>query len=144
MRAQPLVRGRAQNVSDIDPKAWYMMEIATTHRMDRAAFVAAFGGIVEHSPWVAERAFTAQPLASVAALHGAMVAAVRSASREEQLALLRAHPDLAGREAQAGTTSCAASQRLAYASRYMRCGATTRAYRSARGPSVRMARSPIR
>ena len=79
------------------------MDIAATNRMDRMAFVATFGDIFEHSPWVAERAFGARPFASIAALHDAMTAAVRTASRDEQLALLRLHPDLAGKEAQEGT-----------------------------------------
>jgi 2-oxo-4-hydroxy-4-carboxy-5-ureidoimidazoline decarboxylase len=79
------------------------MDIETTNRMDRQAFVAAYGGIFEHSPWVAERAFDARPFANVEALHRAMAAAVEAATREEKLALLRAHPDLAGKEAQAGT-----------------------------------------
>lgn len=66
-------------------------------------FVVALGGVFEHSPWIAERAFARRPFADVAALHEAMVDVVRSATPEEQLALLRAHPELAGREAQAGT-----------------------------------------
>jgi OHCU decarboxylase len=53
-------------------------------------------GVFEHSPWVAERAWRKQPFASVDALHGEMMAVVRDASREEQLALIRAHPELAG------------------------------------------------
>ena len=53
-------------------------------------------GVFEHSPWVAERAWRKQPFASVDALHGEMMAVVRAASREEQLALIRAHPELAG------------------------------------------------
>ena len=53
-------------------------------------------GVFEHSPWVAERAWRKQPFASVDALHGEMMAVVRDAAREEQLALIRAHPELAG------------------------------------------------
>jgi 2-oxo-4-hydroxy-4-carboxy-5-ureidoimidazoline decarboxylase len=67
------------------------------------AFVAALGTVFEHSPWIAERAFVRRPFADAARLHEAMVDVVRSASRDEQLGLLRAHPELAGREAQAGT-----------------------------------------
>jgi OHCU decarboxylase len=69
----------------------------------RDAFVAGLGDIYEHSPWVAERAFAARPFASVAALHTAMLRAMQSAHVDEQLALIRAHPELAGREASAGT-----------------------------------------
>ena len=60
-------------------------------------------GVFEHSPWVAERAWRQGPFASLDALHAAMMRAVGDASREEQLALIRAHPELAGREAQAGS-----------------------------------------
>jgi len=73
------------------------LNLAEVNATDRAAFVAALGGIFEHSPWVAERAFDARPFASVEALHGAMVAAMRGAPHAEQLALIRAHPELAGR-----------------------------------------------
>jgi 2-oxo-4-hydroxy-4-carboxy-5-ureidoimidazoline decarboxylase len=71
--------------------------------MPAAEFRAAFGGVFEHSPWIAERAFAARPFASVDALHAAMADAVKTAGQEAQLALLRAHPELAGKEAQAGT-----------------------------------------
>jgi 2-oxo-4-hydroxy-4-carboxy-5-ureidoimidazoline decarboxylase len=63
----------------------------------QAQFVAALGQVFEHSPWVAERAFAARPFASVAALHAAMAAAMQAADAGEQLALIRAHPELAGR-----------------------------------------------
>jgi len=55
-------------------------------------------GVFEHSPWVAERALPRGPFASVDLLHREMMAVVRAASREEQLALIRAHPELAGHE----------------------------------------------
>ena len=79
------------------------MDIETANTLDRAAFVRTFGGVFEHSPWVAERAFGAHPFASFAQLHEAMVAAVLAAPRDKQIALLRAHPDLAGKEARSGT-----------------------------------------
>jgi 2-oxo-4-hydroxy-4-carboxy-5-ureidoimidazoline decarboxylase len=71
--------------------------LAELHGLDRAAFVEALGWVFEGSPWVAERAWAARPFASVAALHAAMVQAVSRASPDEQLALIRAHPDLATR-----------------------------------------------
>ena len=55
-------------------------------------------GVFEHSPWVAERAWQRGPFASLDAMHAAMMGAVREAGREEQLALVRAHPELAGGE----------------------------------------------
>ncbi len=73
------------------------MRLDDLNALDLAAFVATLGGVFEHSPWVAERAFDARPFADVDALHGAMVAVVRQAPRGEQLALVRAHPELAGR-----------------------------------------------
>jgi OHCU decarboxylase len=78
------------------------MKIAALNTMDRAAFVAALGGIFERSPWVAERAFDARPVAGAHALHAAMMAAVRSAPADLRLSLLRAHPELAGKAAVRG------------------------------------------
>lgn len=86
--------------------------------MTRSDFVTRFGGVYEHSAWVAEGAFdrglpadadTAEGLARV------LSAAMRSAPRERQLKLVRAHPDLAGRLARAGglTASSTDEQRSA-------------------------------
>jgi OHCU decarboxylase len=68
------------------------------------SFVAQFGGIFEHSPWVAERAFDQDPhiALTAGAVHAALVAAFRAASDAKRLAVLRAHPDLAGKLAIAG------------------------------------------
>ena len=65
-------------------------------------FVEALGAIFEHSPWVAESVADQRPFASVNALHGAMVGAIDRAGRDAKLALIRAHPDLAGKAALAG------------------------------------------
>jgi 2-oxo-4-hydroxy-4-carboxy-5-ureidoimidazoline decarboxylase len=62
--------------------------------LSHADFVARLGGIYEHSPWVAERAFRARPFASIDSLHAAMNAAMHAATRDEKLALNRAHPEL--------------------------------------------------
>ncbi len=70
---------------------------------DRDAFRAALQGVFEHSPWVAERTWDRRPFASVEALHRALTETVARASRTEQLALICAHPELAGHEAAAGT-----------------------------------------
>ncbi len=69
-------------------------------------FSATFGVVFEHSPWIAERAFcskTTAGFASRAAVLAALVATVHSASEAEKLALLNSHPELAGKEATAGT-----------------------------------------
>ena len=73
------------------------MTIDELNALDRDGFVAAIGWVFEHSPWVAERAWSKRPFATVVALHQSMVQEVEAASREEQLALLRAHPDLGTR-----------------------------------------------
>lgn len=75
------------------------MTLAEINAMDEDAFVAALGGVFEHSPWVAQRAYAGRPFASVEALHRAMVAAVDRSGETEKLALLRAHPELAGKAA---------------------------------------------
>ena len=72
-------------------------DIAQINAWPRAQFVQQLGGIFEHSPWVAETAWDSRPFADIAALHAAMVAAVRAAPHARQLAFLRAHPELAGR-----------------------------------------------
>ena len=78
------------------------MKLADLNFMGDAAFVATLGDIFEHSPWVAQQTITAGPFASIDALHGAMMAAVRHAPTDHQLALLRAHVELAGKAAIGG------------------------------------------
>ena len=66
--------------------------------------MATFGGVFEHSPWIAERAWALElgPAHDrPAGLHNALARMFRSASHEERLNVLRAHPDLAGKLAQA-------------------------------------------
>ena len=73
--------------------------------LTRADFLDAFGRVYEHSTWIAERVFDGGLSAehdTVEGLHAAMVSVVAAADREAQLALLRAHPDLAGKLAMAG------------------------------------------
>jgi chitin deacetylase len=73
-------------------------------RMDRATFVARFGGIFEHSPWIAERAFDLElgPAHDTATgLHNALARIFRSATEAEREQVLKAHPDLAGKLAAA-------------------------------------------
>ena len=77
--------------------------LAALSALPRGEFIARLGDIFEHSPWVPERAWAERPFASIDALHAAMVAVVDAASEAEQLALICAHPELAGKEAAAGT-----------------------------------------
>jgi 2-oxo-4-hydroxy-4-carboxy-5-ureidoimidazoline decarboxylase len=80
-----------------------VIDLASLSAATRDDFVAALEGIFEHTPWIAERAYAARPFASVDALHREMVAALAAAAPEAKLALIRAHPELAGTEAAAGT-----------------------------------------
>lgn len=72
--------------------------------MDKSEFVAAFGRVFEHSPWIAGRTWDSgldRRHDSLPGLHQAFGEVIRSATRDEQLSLLRAHPELAAREADA-------------------------------------------
>lgn len=85
------------------------LTIDSINRMTPGAFLAAFGGVFEHSPWIAECAWLQRPFSDVSHLHHAMVEVVQTAAPDEQLALLRAHPELAGKEARAGTLTAAST-----------------------------------
>jgi OHCU decarboxylase len=89
------------------------LSIDRVNAMTPADFVKHFGGVYEHSPWIAER--VRGPFTGVESLHAAMSAVVRSASRDEQLSLIRAHPDLVGRLAREGklTRESTSEQRAA-------------------------------
>jgi N-carbamoyl-L-amino-acid hydrolase len=76
-----------------------MITLDELNRLPATQFVATLGSIFEHSPWVAERVATQRPFASRLDLLDAMRAAVLAASEAEQLTLIRAHPELAGRAA---------------------------------------------
>jgi 2-oxo-4-hydroxy-4-carboxy-5-ureidoimidazoline decarboxylase len=69
---------------------------------DADAFAARLGGVAEGSPWVARRAWELGPFADDGAIADAFGRVVRDAPPGDQLALIRAHPDLAGRAALAG------------------------------------------
>ena len=73
-------------------------------QMTRTDFVTRFGGVFEHSPWIAERAWDLElgPAHDTpAGLHNALARMFRSATEEERLGVLTAHPDLAGKLAAA-------------------------------------------
>ena len=65
-------------------------------------FVRVLGGVFEHSPWVAQRAADHRPYSSLEALHAQMVQQIESAGEQAQMALIRAHPELAGKAAVRG------------------------------------------
>lgn len=78
------------------------MNLQELNIMPEAEFITVLGGVFEHSPWVAEAVVGKRPFASVTDLHIAMLQAVEHAGQDKQLALIRAHPDLAGKAARAG------------------------------------------
>ncbi len=95
-----------------------MPTLAEINCLDAAQFSKLFGAVYEHSPWIVERAFAMRPatgFASRAQVHAALVATVQSASDTEKLALLNAHPELAGKEAAAGTLTSASTAEQASA-----------------------------
>ena len=87
-------------------------------QMDRDRFVAQFGGVFEHSPWIAERAYDlgiSPRHDSALGLHDALCRVFRDATEVERLTVLRAHPDLAGKLAQARRLTAASSHEQASA-----------------------------
>ena len=82
------------------------MTLSLLNELDQLSFTRALNGVFEQSPWVAERVWSHRPFCDVDALHLAMACQVDRASPDEQLALLRAHPDL-GTQATLSTASAA-------------------------------------
>lgn len=78
------------------------MTVTELNRAGRETFTNAAGFAFEDSPWIAERAWEERPFESVDDLHARMVAIVNAAPQEERIALIAAHPDLAGRVAREG------------------------------------------
>lgn len=89
--------------------------VADLNGMNQTQFVSLLGAIYEHSPWLAERAWLARPFADQQALLAAFSAALAAASEDEQLSLIRAHPDLAGRAALRGELTAASNSEQASA-----------------------------
>jgi 2-oxo-4-hydroxy-4-carboxy-5-ureidoimidazoline decarboxylase len=73
------------------------LSLSQLNPMDRSAFVSTVGWLYENSPWVAEGAWEDRPFRTIDDLHKAMERVVHSATPQKQLALIQAHPDLAGR-----------------------------------------------
>jgi 2-oxo-4-hydroxy-4-carboxy-5-ureidoimidazoline decarboxylase len=67
------------------------------NNMDHASFILHFGSIYEHSPWVAQGAWSCRPFGSLDLLHAAMDSVMFAAPSTKQMELIRAHPELAGR-----------------------------------------------
>lgn len=83
------------------------MTLDDVNALTTEAFVSAFGDIAEHSPWVAEKAAQSRPFSDRVGMVSAFAAAIDAARRDAQLALIRAHPDLAGKAARAGKMAAA-------------------------------------
>jgi OHCU decarboxylase len=79
------------------------MKLPQLNRLSQAEFVRVVGPAFEHSPWIAEMAWRQRPFADAKQLHSVLCETVERAGEAKQLALIRAHPDLVGRAALAGT-----------------------------------------
>jgi 2-oxo-4-hydroxy-4-carboxy-5-ureidoimidazoline decarboxylase len=91
------------------------LSLGEVNALDEAGFVAVFGGLFEHSPWIARDSWPARPFSSGRDLLARMIATMRAAPRERQLALIRAHPDLAGRLAREGALTASSNAEQASA-----------------------------
>ncbi|HEY1764712.1 MAG TPA: 2-oxo-4-hydroxy-4-carboxy-5-ureidoimidazoline decarboxylase [Opitutaceae bacterium] len=91
------------------------LTLAALNSGDAPSFVAALGHLFEHSPWVAEGTFPKRPFRDADGLLAALCETMYQAPVERQLALVRAHPDLAGRLAKAGALTEASSREQAAA-----------------------------
>ena len=97
------------------PMPLSMPSLTDLNNADRPAFVAALGHLFEHSPWVAEAAWPRRPFRDAAHLLAELCAAMRAASPAQQAALIRAHPDLAGRLARQNELTIASTREQASA-----------------------------
>jgi 2-oxo-4-hydroxy-4-carboxy-5-ureidoimidazoline decarboxylase len=79
------------------------MTLKQLNSLSREEFVRVIGPVFEHSPWIAEATWPKRPFANLENLHRALCETVHRAGEENQLALIRAHPDLVGRAALDGT-----------------------------------------
>jgi OHCU decarboxylase len=103
----------------VDPglkSAWFNQEhMDDVNELGRDAFIERFGPLFEHSPWVAADAWSDRPFEDADELFEALRSAMWSAPRERQVALIRAHPDLAGRAAIEGTLTDSSTREQASA-----------------------------
>ncbi len=90
-----------------------LRNVTAINSFSRAEFVRVIGPAFEQSPWVAEAAWPKRPFASREALHAALCEIVAGAGPDKQLELIRAHPDLAGQLALAGTLTAESTREQA-------------------------------
>lgn len=91
------------------------LTLAQVNALDREQFTEQLSGLFEGPPWIIKAAWERRPFASVAALHEAFCRVMRAAPEEQQVALIRAHPDLVGRAALVGTLGKASREEQASA-----------------------------
>ena len=91
------------------------MKLSTLNALSQADFVQHLAGLFEHSPWIVQHTWSARPFASREALHTALLDTVRQADTAAQLALICAHPDLAGKAAEQGQLTRESTQEQASA-----------------------------
>jgi 2-oxo-4-hydroxy-4-carboxy-5-ureidoimidazoline decarboxylase len=84
--------------------------LAALNAMPAQAFVAALSEVFEHAPWVAEKAVSGRPYPTVAALHEAMIGAVRGEPPDRQIAFIGGHPELGSRVGRAELTDASKSE----------------------------------
>jgi 2-oxo-4-hydroxy-4-carboxy-5-ureidoimidazoline decarboxylase len=89
------------------------ISLTELNQCPRERFTSVLGGIFEHSPWVAGQVADQRPFGSIEALHQAMAAAVQQAAPADQLTLIRAHPELAGKAAIRGELTQQSTQEQA-------------------------------
>lgn len=91
------------------------MTLEDINALSPSAFVEVFGDLYEHSPWIAEQAAILRPFSDVEDMLAKMDAVIAGASEDKKLALLRAHPELAGKAAIDGTLTEASAEEQASA-----------------------------
>ncbi len=83
------------------------------NQLEKADFVSVLADIFEHSPWVPDGAYDLKPFKSIDDLHSTMVSVVTMADESQQLDLIRAHPDLAGKAARSGNLTASSTNEQA-------------------------------
>lgn len=91
------------------------MTLAEANQLSPTEFVRTFGGVFEHSPWIAEEGIKAKPFKNREQLHHILCQIVANSSEEKKLALLIAHPDLVGKIALEGKLTQASTHEQASA-----------------------------
>jgi 2-oxo-4-hydroxy-4-carboxy-5-ureidoimidazoline decarboxylase len=91
------------------------MTLSQLNSLSLTEFVRVIGPVYEHSPWIAEATWDKRPFAGMEQLHEALCRTVKEAAEEKQEQLIRAHPDLVGRAALAGTLTAESNREQASA-----------------------------